>query len=118
MLLVGNYMADSGQGEVTLINYIAENVYYLLILDILLLLAGDTEENPGPPEYHSTFSILHQNIRSIRNKLDYIKNNLNDYEILCFTETKLTAEITDDLLLLEGFGSMYRKDNSQHSGGD
>ena len=43
-------------------------------------------------------SIIHQNIRSIRNKFDYIQDHFLDFEIICFTETDLDNVIKDDKL--------------------
>lgn len=52
----------------------------------MILQFGDKEKNPGP-EYEF-FSDFHQNIRSIRNKIKYRKNNFLDFDTLCFTVTK------------------------------
>ncbi len=94
------------------------NSFYLFLMELLLLKSGDIECNPGPDiAEHNCFSILHQNIRSIRNKLEFIKNNFLDFDMLCFTETHLSVEINDNALQLDGFDKMYRKDNSAHSGG-
>ena len=38
---------------------------------MVLLQAGDVETNPGPENLYD-LSVLHLNIRSIRNKIDYI----------------------------------------------
>lgn len=71
------------------------NLEFLVVLLLLVLMSGDVSENPGPDlESISTvtgdtcsLSILHLNIRSIRNKIKYIEENFNDFDILCFTET-------------------------------
>jgi hypothetical protein len=52
----------------------------------MLIIAGDVELNPGPGETPVNFkdhclSIFHGNIRSLRNKVDYISNIIEDYEI-------------------------------------
>ena len=97
--------------------------YFSIIVQFLLILSGDVEVNPGPDVAPNTtrelssISILHQNIRSIRNKCNYIKNNFLDYDILCFTESKLSVDILDSAIILEGFDKFYRKDNSSNSGG-
>ena len=84
----------------------------------LLLLSGDVELNPGPQGvFNNCFSILHQNIRSIRSKMEYIKDNFSDYDILCFTETHLSDVVNDDIISIDGFDKMFRKDNTAHSGG-
>lgn len=91
---------------------------FFSIKELLLLLSGDIETNPGPNNQNDAcLSIIHQNIRSIRNKIDFIKDNFNDFEILCFTETHLTNTIKDDQIFLDGYRCLYRKDNTAHSGG-
>jgi len=62
------------------------NILYLIYCSILLILSGDIEKNPGPILGHENcLSLLHQNIRGIRHKLDYIVDNFLDYDSLCFT---------------------------------
>ncbi len=96
---------------------LCDNAFNYLILRRLILLSGDVETNPGPVTETHSFSILHQNIRSIRNKFEYIKDNFLDYDMLCFTETHLSADINNTTLQLDGFDELFRKDNSAHSGG-
>ena len=85
--------------------------------------SGDIESNPGPSDPNNcsssnALSILHLNIRSIRNKLEYIFDNFSDFDILCFTETHLDNQVTDNLLLSECSDfRIYRKDITSHSGG-
>ena len=50
-------------------------LYFKVVLIILIWEAGDIKLNPGPDSINSSLSILHNNIRSIRNKLDYITEN-------------------------------------------
>ena len=61
------------------------SLYFKILLILLLLEAGDIEMNPEPNIINNSLSILHSNIRSIRNKLDYITENFLDFDILCFT---------------------------------
>lgn len=60
------------------------NSHFNFILFMLLFEAFDTEQNPGPVNIHHDLSVLHLNIRSIRNKIDYIKDHFLDFDILCF----------------------------------
>ena len=53
------------------------NFQFSILMFLLLLEAGDIESNPGPVNEHS-LSILHLNIRSIRNKISYIQDYLSD----------------------------------------
>jgi hypothetical protein len=86
---------------------------------MLLLLSGDIHKNPGPTFENQTdsLSVLHQNIRSIRHKMQYIKENFLDFDILCFTETHLNNSVPNDILTIEGYNKIYRKDNNAYSGG-
>ena len=63
-----------------------DNSHITFIILTLLLIAFDIEQNPGPPNISADLSILHKNMRSIRNKIDFIKDNFLDFNILCFSE--------------------------------
>lgn len=67
-------------------------------LYLLLLLAGDIHENPGPNSTCSSdtditsgiphhLSFVHHNVISIRFKLDILYSELKDFHILAFSET-------------------------------
>jgi exonuclease III len=62
-------------------------------------------------------SILHLNIRSIRNKTEYIDAHFSDFDILCFTETHLDGSVDNNSINLEHYNKPYRKDVSAHSSG-
>ena len=94
------------------------NFQTTLTIFMLVLLSGDIELNPGPDLNDGSVSILHCNTRSIRNKLDYIRDNFLDFEILCFTETHLDFTVpTDTILLSDSYDTPYRKDRTNHGGG-
>ena len=46
------------------------NLYFKIVLILLLLESGDIEMDPGPNNMNKTLSILHSNIRSTLNKFD------------------------------------------------
>ena len=48
------------------------NIQMASLVCLLVILAGDVETNPGPATAEQSVSLLHINIRSIRNKLDYV----------------------------------------------
>ncbi len=96
---------------------VASNISLMVFLTLLLLLSGDISENPGPDVGHGSLSVLHLNIRSIRNKISYIEDCLTDFDILCFTETHLSNDVDISNLLIKGFRSPFRKDKSAYSGG-
>ena len=89
-----------------------------IVIYLSLLIAGDVELNPGPTQnFAHTLSILHCNIRSIRHKLDYIRDHFSDFNVLCFTETHLNEDISNDAILLQSYDTPYRKDRTNHGGG-
>ena len=75
------------------------------------------KKKPGPNTPEHSISILHLNIRSIRQKNDFITDNLLDFDILCFTETHLNQDIMTDSILLDNFSLPYRKDRNNRGGG-
>ena len=94
------------------------NYHFFFILFMLLLEAFDIEQNPGPNNFTADLSILHRNIRSTSNKLDYIKDNFLDFDILCFSETHLDVQISNEFLFLsDTFDGPYKKIYLTNHGG-
>ena len=96
-----------------------DNSHITFIILTLLLIAFDIEQNPGPPNISADLSILHKNMRSIRNKNDFIKDNFLDFNILCFSETHSDPLpiSNDNLFLSDTYDDPYRKDRTNHGGG-
>ena len=72
-------------------------ISFLTLLLSLLLLCGDIESDPGPegtPVSENIISILHSNIRSLRSKLNYISDIIDDFDIVFFTETHIDDNIS------------------------
>lgn len=110
---------------------------YLLLITLvtwtfcLLLLCGDVHTNPGPAssgtddsntsysshDSHNCLSIMHLNIRSIRNKKQFIEDELLDFDILCFTETHLAPDYDKSQLFLDGFNPPLYRDRTNFGGG-
>lgn len=97
---------------------------FLCIFELCILLSGDVELNPGPApsntpdQIGSSISILHHNIRSLRNKIDDIQHIVEEFDIICFTETHLDDNILDENIKLTGFKSKpFRLDRNCHGGG-
>ena len=100
----------------------------------LIFLSGDVRPNPGPNSEHSlnssvsslsthttvfnslnltnNLSIVHYNVQSIFQKLDALHAELNDSDILCFSETWLNAPIDTEDLLLQSYNRPERKDRA------
>ena len=91
-----------------------------MIVWLLILQAVDVEMNPGPivSDKSDLLSLLHCNLRSIRNKLNFIREEFLDFNVICFTETHLNESITqENLFLSDSFDEPYRKDRTNHGGG-
>lgn len=61
--------------------------------------------------------ILHLNIRTIKNKVAHLNKIVHDFDILCFTETHLDFNVTNESLMFDGFNTIYCKDRNCFGGG-
>jgi hypothetical protein len=73
-----------------------------------LLLSDDVEINPGPGgtsniANENILSIFHCNIRSLRNKLNYIADIIEEFDIVFFTETHLDKSSIRQRYYYRGF---------------
>ena len=86
----------------------------LFVLFLILKLSGDKHPNPGPQSdsllssnistvFPHNSNILHLNKQSILPKMDLLEAEVQNYDILVFTETWLSPQISNDDLLLENF---------------
>ena len=100
----------------------------LVVLFLILKLSGDIHPNPGPQSdsllssniatvFPHNFNILHLNIQSILPKMDLLAVELQNYDILVFTGTWLSPQISNDDLLLKNFDHPYRQDRHARVGG-
>jgi hypothetical protein len=75
----------------------------LWLLKLCIPLSDDVEMNPGPTHgdvFNQSISILLHNIRSLRNKIQDIANIVDEFDIICFTETHLVHSISDVAIFL------------------
>lgn len=102
------------------------------IQQLLILLAGDVEPNPGPAPNHNNhatssdpyiqltnngLSIMHLNIQSLKPKIDLLAIEAQPYDILVFTETWLSSSTTNDELHIPNFNPPFRLDRINRPGG-
>ena len=78
LLCIGSFLSLGDK------NLKENSVQFSLLILLLILQAGDVERNPGPVSSGKSFllSILHCNIRSVRNKLNFIRDESLDFNIL------------------------------------
>ena len=98
------------------------NALFLLFVLNFILLIGNIESNPGPSSSISenstvdrSITLCNLNIRSIRNKTEFLQNFAEDFDILFLTETHLDERIDNCDILLDSFSN--RKDRSNAGGG-
>ena len=104
------------------------NIVFLLFVLYYILIIGNVELNPGPEIHNSidtstyrndkTLSICNINIRSLRNKIEYIQNFTDEFDVVTLTETHLDSHVNDDELKLDSFSKkIIRKDRNRSGGG-
>ena len=78
------------------------NLFYSLFYQILLLLHGDVETNPGPNKKYKPFTCRHWNVNSLTAhnmvKLSSIAayNTIHKYDFICISETYLDSSVATD----------------------
>ena len=86
-----------------------------------MLLSGDVEMNPGSTHgdvLNKSVCILHQNIRSVSNKIQDIANIVDEFDILFITETHLDHSISVVDIIFPCFNiTPFRLDRNIHAGG-
>ena len=103
------------------------NIVFLLFVLQFILIIGDVETHPGtynsnPPvnitnnNVDKHISISNINIRSVRNKLHFLQNFADEYDILCVTESHLDVNINNDDLSLDFFSNTFIRKDCNNSG--
>ena len=93
------------------ISSILLNLFYSLFYQILLLLHGDVETNPGPNKKYKPFTCCHWNVDSLTGhnmvKLPSIAayNTIHKYDFICVSETYLDSPVhtQDRDILINGY---------------
>ncbi|CAC5365976.1 unnamed protein product [Mytilus coruscus] len=100
------------------------------IVCILLLISG-IEPNPGSltaesrsssnssldDVFKNAVSFMHLNIQSIVPKLELIAAEYSCHEILSFTESWLSSQVSNEAILLPGYKTPFRRDRVGKAGG-
>ena len=66
---------------------------------------------------NKSLAIFHSNIRSLRNKINYISDIIEDFDIVFLTEFNLDYLIRNVNIKCEGFEIPIRKDRNSSGGG-
>ena len=79
-----------------------DNVFTKQLIELLLILCGDVEQNPGPEKEKSHITFCHWNLNGLMAH-NFIKVSLlqtlaltKDYDIICLTETFLDSPVEND----------------------
>ena len=88
-----------------------------LTIRFKLSLSGDIELNPGPASSQD-LSGVHMNVRSLKNKIDLIQAESNQFDIITMSETWLSHTDHNDNIHLAHFHPPVRRDrpNDPHGG--
>ena len=86
----------------------------LIIIQLLLQTAGDIHLNPGPPcrAQPKELPITHINARSLRRKLDLLDSEVIDHDVITISGTRLSADIKNNEISINGYHPPVRKDRS------
>ena len=80
---------------------------------LLLLCCGDVHPNPGP---ENNLKIAHLNVCSLRDKIDIVKAELNNFDVICISETWLRKDDVGNVVI-PGYHTPVRKDRMTRGGG-
>ena len=61
--------------------------------------------------------VYHLNINSLSVKMHDIEAEIQEYDIVCFSESKLDNSISSESISLQGFQAPIRCDRTRHGGG-
>ena len=105
------------------------NIVFLLFVLQCILIIADVETHPGSGTYNSNppvnitnnnvdkhISICNINIRSVRNKLHFLQNFADEYDILCVRESHLDVNINNGDLSLDFFSETFIRKDRNNSG--
>ena len=105
-------------GHVVIVQFMGFAFHWMLMV---LLKCGDIELNPGPSEINGILLNCRslKSVNSKRNKMSELQSlvSLKHADIVCLTETWLTADIASDEILPHDTFSIYRKDRAGGYGG-
>lgn len=125
-----------GRNHTENVRFTKQSLGFIMGINIMLfisiiMLSGDVHPNPGPDSLSRSFSsnnnsssvfnhnlnIIHLNIQSILPKMDILEAEMQNYDILVFTETWLSPQTSDDDILITNFEPPYRRDRQDRIGG-
>jgi hypothetical protein len=84
-------------------------MFLLFVLQYILII-GNVEVNPGPELINhssdNSKSICNINIRSARNKLDFLNNVTDEFDIIAIIETHLHPNINNNVIEIDSFSKI------------
>ena len=108
----------------------------LFWLYLLIVLSGDIEINPGPPEsvdlssscsscttdislslFEQNFSVVHYNVQSLLAKVDQLQMELSHFDVIALSETWFSPDIKVDKIFFQNYQKPFRKDRLDNTYG-
>ena len=100
------------------------DIVFLLFALQYILIIGNVEVDPSPELINhssvsdNSISICNINIRSARNKLDFLNNFTDEFDIIAVTETHLHPNISNNDIEIDSFSkNIIRRDCNKAGGG-
>ena len=97
-------------------NLALDQLFFAFLERIFLMLCGDVHSNPGPITKANTLSVVHNNICSLRNKIDLVFTELHNFDIITISETWFHESIPIDQTIIPGYSYPVRRDRSGWGG--
>ena len=125
-ILLTNFRCTFLVVSLSLLQSLNSNIDIVVLLFVLqyILIVGNVEVNPGPELINhlsvsdNSISICNINIRSARNKLDFLNNFNDEFDIIAVTETYLHPNISNNDIEIDSFSkNIIRKDRNNAGGG-
>ena len=122
-ILLTNFTCTFLVASLTVLQRVNANIDIVFLLFVIhfTLIIGNVEVNPGPLTNEisnvslintdTSLDMCNMNIRSIRNKLEFFQNIVDELDIIIVTETHLNSNVSDDDIKLESFSpNIMRRD--------
>ena len=89
------------------------SMFIIVVILVKIAESFDVHPHPGPT---TNLSIVHNNIRSIQKKVDFVEAELGGFDIITLSETHLHSKFPEQKLIMKEFSKPYRRDRHTDNG--